>query len=232
MKPEEIDRILQTTLEDLRLSRSERQALRQVVSDLDLDDDQRLFWRHRAFAIARQAVSGTANTFAARQVLEWVEDVIKTLEPSRAAVREHDVAVHFSPGTECLDCIVRLLRQTRRSVDICVFTITDDRVAEPILHAHKRGVAVRIVSDDDKALDEGSDIYRLRHAGVPVRVDRCEHHMHHKFAIFDDYTVVTGSYNWTRSAATYNRENLILSSDPRLVQPFRDSFEELWRAFE
>lgn len=236
MKPEEIDRILETTLEDLRLSRSERQALRQIVSDLDLSDDQRLFWRHRAFAIAQQAVSGpdarTETRIEAKQVLEWLEDVIKTLERSRAPVREHDVAVHFSPGTECLDCIVRLLRRAARGVDICVFTITDDRLVEPILHAHRRGVAVRIISDDDKALDEGSDIYRLRHAGVPTRVDNCEHHMHHKFAIFDDHTVVTGSYNWTRSAATYNRENLILSSDPRMVRPFRDGFDELWRALD
>jgi mitochondrial cardiolipin hydrolase len=228
MKPEDIDRILETTLEDGRLSRSERQALRQIVADLDMDEEQRAFWRHRAFAIAKSALSGARD----RQVLDWVEEVIKALEPARGPARDHDVAVHFSPGTECLDCIVRLLRQARRSADICVFTITDDRLAEPILHAHQRGVSVRIISDDDKALDEGSDVYRLRHAGVPVRVDASEHHMHHKFAVFDDATVVTGSYNWTRSAAAFNRENLILSSDPRMVRPFRANFDELWRAFE
>jgi phosphatidylserine/phosphatidylglycerophosphate/cardiolipin synthase-like enzyme len=228
MKPEDIDRILETTLEDLRLSRGERQALRQIVSDLDMDDEQRAFWRHRAFAIARQALSGARD----KEVLDWVEDVIKALSPAPGLARDHEVAVHFSPGTECLDCIVRLLRQSRQSADICVFTITDDRVAEPILRAHERGVTVRIITDDDKALDEGSDVYRLRRAGVPVRVDASEHHMHHKFAVFDETTVVTGSYNWTRSAAAFNRENLILSSDPRLVRPFRENFDALWHAFE
>ena len=95
MKPEEIDRILDTTLEDLRLSRSERQALRQIVSDLDLDDEQRRFWRHRAFAIAQKAVSGAGaridSTMEATQVLDWVEEVIKALEPAQG-VREHDAA--------------------------------------------------------------------------------------------------------------------------------------------
>ena len=41
----------------------------------------------------------------------------------------------------------------------------------------------------------------LAELGVAVRIDRSEHHMHHKFALFDDAILATGSYNWTRSAA-------------------------------
>ncbi len=42
------------------------------------------------------------------------------------------------------------------------------------------GVAIRVLSDDDKSADEGSDVMRFERAGIPVRVDRTEHHMHHK----------------------------------------------------
>ena len=89
-------------------------------------------------------------------------------------------------------------------------------------------MAVRLLTDDDKSFDRGSDIERLEAAGVPVRTDRSEHHMHHKFALFDRALVITGSYNWTRSAARHNRENLLVSDDPRLVAPYLRRFDEDW----
>jgi phosphatidylserine/phosphatidylglycerophosphate/cardiolipin synthase-like enzyme len=55
--------------------------------------------------------------------------------------------------------------------------------------------------------------------------------MHHKFALFDDDLLLTGSYNWTRGAADSNEENLILSNDRRLLASFRDEFERLWKKF-
>jgi cardiolipin hydrolase len=113
-------------------------------------------------------------------------------------------------------------------VDVCVFTITDDRIAGPILAAHQRGVRLRILSDNEKELDPGSDVPRLRDAGVPVRIDRSPYHMHHKFAIFDGASLLTGSYNWTRGAATNNEENFLVTGDPNLVRAFAAEFERLW----
>ena len=52
--------------------------------------------------------------------------------------------------------------------------------------------------------------------------------MHHKFALFDDKVLLTGSYNWTRSAAERNYENLILSEDPALLRAFRLEFDRIW----
>ena len=53
--------------------------------------------------------------------------------------------------------------------------------------------------------------------------------MHHKFAIFDNKTLLTGSYNWTRSAARNNEENFIVTADRLLVQRFDSEFEQLWQ---
>jgi phosphatidylserine/phosphatidylglycerophosphate/cardiolipin synthase-like enzyme len=53
--------------------------------------------------------------------------------------------------------------------------------------------------------------------------------MHHKFAIFDDRLVATGSYNWTQSAERANYENLILLDDPKVVARFTEEFQRLWR---
>lgn len=87
---------------------------------------------------------------------------------------------------------------------------------------------MRIITDDEKSFDRGSDVQRLREAGVPVRVDGSEHHMHHKFALFDRVDLLTGSYNWTRSAANFNQENVVVTRDPRLVSAFSSMFDDLW----
>ena len=52
--------------------------------------------------------------------------------------------------------------------------------------------------------------------------------MHHKFALFDGTVLLTGSYNWTRSAAAQNNENLIVTNDHRLATAFSSLFDRLW----
>ncbi|GEO02654.1 hypothetical protein AAE02nite_03180 [Adhaeribacter aerolatus] len=109
-----------------------------------------------------------------------------------------------------------------------MFTISDDRITRAILQAHRKGIPVKILTDNEKLFDRGSDIRELAQAGIPVRIDNTPNHMHHKFAILDNEIVLTGSYNWTRSAALYNHENLITSDDKALVKDFSREFDRLW----
>ncbi len=226
MKPEHFESILRQTLDDRRLSRAERRAVREVIADWVPSDDTLAHCRSQAFDLARAALAEAPTTIERGKIVDWLEDVVKLLIPTddEPPVSE----AHFSPGDRCLKRITALLRAAQRSVDICVFTITDDRIAQCILDCHRRGVALRVLTDNEKVFDKGSDIDRLEAAGIPVRVDRTHHHMHHKFAIFDGEVVLTGSYNWTRSAAAHNHENLVVSNDPRLARAFSRIFEEVW----
>ncbi|MCA9226879.1 MAG: endonuclease, partial [Planctomycetales bacterium] len=76
--------------------------------------------------------------------------------------------------------------------------------------------------------DAGSDIDRLRRAGLNIVVDQTEYHMHHKFALFDRRLLLTGSYNWTRGAAEYNEENLLVTNLASLVKRYAGEFDKLW----
>jgi len=225
MNADDIDAILQATLEDRTLTRTERQAIQAVLEERQASDAVLALFRSRAFALARDAVTD----FQAREVISWLEDTVKTLLPARESSQ---VEVAFSPGEGPLRTIVRLIGETRGGADVCVFTLTDDRITRALLEAHARGIRLRVVSDDDKSLDPGSDVRRLREAGIPVRLDRTEAHMHHKFAVFDRMRLLTGSYNWTRAAADVNHENVLVSDDARLVQPFCRAFDALWTSLE
>ena len=228
MTPTEIDDILRQTLDDLRLSRSEKRALGQVLADAGLNDAGAALVSSRAFELARRHVGGADGP----DVLDWLEEVVKVVRAAAAPPPGGRLAeALFTPAADCAGRIVELFGRSRRTADVCVFTITHDRIADAILSAHRRGVAVRVITDDEKVFDLGSDVDRFVSAGMAVRTDRSEAHMHHKFAVFDRRVVLTGSYNWTRTAASGNQENIVLSDDPRLVGAFGEAFERLWREF-
>lgn len=210
--------MLRQTADDGKLSAGERGALRERLREAALDDRVRAVLRSKAFEMARGGAP-----------LDWLEDVVKLLLPSAEAPAAVDV--QFSPGEACRQRIVAQFGGCRRTSEVCVFTITDDRITGAILAAHARGVKVRVVTDNEKAYDAGSDVRRLAAAGVPVRVDASPYHMHHKFAIFDGRLLLTGSYNWTVGAALNNEENLVAGDDRRLVGAFSGEFERLWEKF-
>lgn len=222
----EIERLLDASLDDDRLSRAERRTLDALLEDVD-DPDQRLLLLERAFRLFGERLSRPSD----RARLAWLHTVTKRLgrRPPAAAPESTLAQVYFAPRDDCAARIVDRITSARRSFEACVFTITDDRLSRALLAAHRRGVAVRVISDDDKSLDRGSDIARLAGEGVPVALDRTAEHMHHKFALADRRVALTGSYNWTRSASERNRENVVVTDDRRLVERFADAFDLLWR---
>ncbi len=220
---EDIDTWLRQSLDDRKVTRAERQELAEHSAGLSADNDREAI-RRRAFEMAAGAIDDSAG----REILDWLEDVVKALRDPAAAGQAVHSEVFFSPGEDCPAAIIRLFEDARKSVDICVFTITDDRISDAIVEAHRRGVRIRILTDDAKAEDLGSDIGRFEHVHIPVRVDRSPFHMHNKFAIFDGRTLLNGSYNWTRGAARDNAENLVITDDPRLIGPFQKTFDRLW----
>lgn len=227
MTPVTIDEVLAQTLADRRLSGSERDALRQLLEQNGYNQQALDTVRARAFDLVRQHVSDPQTA----ELLKWLEDVVKQLRPigvAKSAGPPARAAAMFSPGDDCTGQIIRLFQNCRQSADVCVFTITDDRIRNAILDAHRRGVAVRVITDNDKANDLGSDIYELEQAGVAVRMDRTPFHMHHKYAIFDGEHLLNGSFNWTRGAARDNQENIVVCGDPALVAAFAKAFEKLW----
>ncbi len=217
---------LEASLADARLSDDEKRRLSQSLREAQLPEEGLRRLRNQAFELARQALEANDEAAQPASLVRWLEGVMRTLDVARGGVAQH--RAYFSPGPDCLDAIRSQLAGCRERADICVFTISDDRISEAVLGAHQRGVQVRIITDNDKTEDRGSDIDALRSAGVAVREDGTDAHMHHKFAIFDGRWLVNGSYNWTRSASAFNEENIVVSNEPVLTQQFGRAFERLW----
>ena len=214
---------LLATADDQVLSRGERRALRALLADDPVTDSDRAALRRELVSMVGQRLTNPRD----RPLLNWLGDVLALLDPSDAPAPSQAKA-WFGPDDGLADVLVTSLAAARESIDAAVFTITDDRVAETLLARHRAGVRVRILTDDDKSWDKGSDTRRLCRAGVPVVMDSTPHHFHHKFVVLDGRRLLNGSYNWTRSGDRHNHENLTLTTDPRLVGEFMRAFETMW----
>lgn len=227
MRQQELEQWLITSLEDFKLSQSEALELREILPRLANDDIA--FARNKAFQLARELIRiGGDNAVA---TLLWLEKLSKAIDNFRQSETSSIAEAHFSPGEDCRRQLLDLLVSARDSIDISVFTISDDRLSDAILVAHKRGVKIRLITDNDKARDEGSDIFYLIDKGIDIRMDNTENHMHHKFALIDKKILVNGSFNWTRSATDYNQENILVTDEPKLVSAYLNEFEDIWKQF-
>lgn len=205
MHDHEVRETLAASLQDGQLDRTERDSFRAWLEKAAPDSQKRGVYQSMAFALVAESLE--KNSVPPHSALNWLERIVKLLTPIASNAPAALAEACFSPQHDCVGRIVRLFDQTRRSVDACVFTITDN----------------------DKSFDPGSDIERLARAGVPVRQDETEFHMHHKFALFDGEVLLTGSFNWTRSANEENHENALFTDDAALVRLYQAEFERCWK---
>lgn len=159
------------------------------------------------------------------QIVRWLQNCFQIID--KYSFRFNNV--YFSPGKEIKETIAKLLNDAQTSVDLCVFTITDHELATRIIASQKRGVKVRIITDDEKVNDNGSEINKLKQAGIPIKIDHSHYHMHNKFGIIDKRVAITGSFNWTYTATKHNQENLLATSKFEIVKQYSDEFERLWK---
>ena len=125
-----------------------------------------------------------------------------------------------------------MITQAKKTLDVCMFTMTNDKLYKAVLAAKKNGVNVRVITDDECVKQLGSDIYKLVINDVPVKTDdNVQYHMHHKFVIIDSKVILTGSFNWTVQAVKNNNENVLILYNIDIANDYTNEFNRLWKLF-
>ena len=176
-------------------------------------------------------------------VADVLPGLLELLHSSCLQPRPAQQDAFFFPSEESHRRLVKLISSAQSSLDVCVFTITDDAIAAALVERHKHGVRVRVISDDAQVWCKGNDVVELSERGIECLVDdeiavwrggrevSVERHMHHKYCVVDNQLLLTGSYNWTSAASTRNCENVLVTDDPRAVRAYAAEFERLWMEF-
>lgn len=160
----------------------------------------------------------------------------------------NEVEVVFSPQPTESSHLARIVREidaAQSSIDIAMYSYSDAKIASALAAAVERGVKVRFVFNDagpdarlsTLAARAASKTGKIEASGVDVRyVNKI---MHHKFMIVDGprddlakaktAKLVTGSANWSNSAATRFDENtLFVSGSEEMALRFQREFDTMW----
>lgn len=122
-------------------------------------------------------------------------------------------AVCFTPGEDCRTLIVDEINQAKTAIRVQAYSFTCKEIARALTDAHKRKVDVQVVLDKSQKTDKYTSATFLHNAGVPVSIDTRHAIQHNKVIVIDGQIVITGSYNFTNSAAVRNAENVLVLDD-------------------
>ncbi len=119
------------------------------------------------------------------------------------------------------------------TIDIAAFELDNIVITEALLNASRRGVRIRMVTDDVHGIDAPrSTIPRLQAAGIPVVDDDRSALMHNKFVIIDSQVVWTGAWNYTMTGTYTNNNNALALRSQRAVQAYQSAFNLMFEQGE
>ena len=143
----------------------------------------------------------------------------------RRFVGEATIASHFSPKGGCTEAIIAELRLARREILVQAYSFSCKLIAQALIDAADRGVAVRILLDKSNEKESYSEIGDLKQYQIELLIDACHAIAHNKIMLIDGQTLLTGSFNFTRQAELENAENLlVLKGHRELFERYRQNF--------
>lgn len=187
----------------------------------------------------------------------WIEKkfgVQKSQEtPKKFTVGDSQVTLQFSPFSRSQPwesttngLIGQTLMQANQSIKLALFVFTDQKLADFLETEANQGVTIQSLIDSSFAFREyssgldmlGVNLYTecqpfnrpwqnpIQSIGTPKLAHGDK--LHHKFAVIDNQTIITGSHNWSAAANHQNDETLLIIQNPKVAAHFQQEFERLY----
>ncbi|MEQ8524122.1 phospholipase D-like domain-containing protein [Gracilimonas sp.] len=160
-----------------------------------------------------------------------------------------------SSNWDLIGTLENLIDSAKTSIDFCIYDFEHPRIAHALVRAKKRGVRIRLVTDNHNrtdggdydlqiwkilalggitSIDDDGDIYNTDGSITDNDLVNDGSDMHNKFAIFDylstsrdDDHVWTGSTNMTYTGA-FNTNHTIVIKDSEVAKAYTEEFEQMW----
>ena len=152
-----------------------------------------------------------------------------------------------------LHMLEKQIRAAKDRIHMALFVFSAQQLTNVLREKIEQGVEIRLVADPGFASRPFSEVLDLLGVSLPdhtckveagnqpldqalkgVGTPRLAHgdKLHHKFAVIDNKTVITGSFNWSPSAAHTNDETLLVIHSPQLAKHFTREMDRLWESAE
>lgn len=139
---------------------------------------------------------------------------------------ESGIRCYFSPDGGCTEAIVEEIKRARERILVQAYSFTSAPIAKALVEAKERGVEIVAVLDKSQRTEQYSSADFVAHAGIATFIDDKHAIAHNKIMLIDGMTIITGSFNFTKSAEHQNAENLlIITNKPVLYTAYLANFQ-------
>lgn len=136
--------------------------------------------------------------------------------------------VYFSPKGGCEAQVSGLITSTKTKLRMLAYSFTSKPIRDAVIAKQHptTGDPIDIgVILDESDLTQPSVLNDLVAAGVPTWVDKIHAIAHNKVTLSDDFTVETGSFNYTNQAERANAENCLFIRNKALAGQYDANWE-------
>jgi phospholipase D-like protein len=142
-------------------------------------------------------------------------------------------------ATSAHAAIVQAIDLAAETLDIALPSLTSNSLGQAVIRAFRRGVSVRVILAFGQENEIGSKYKMLLEAAIPVIQSPGTAPFHHRFAVIDGQTVVTGSYEWQDPASVRRYDTVLIidctdlpSGSRSTASSFLETFTILWAEFQ
>lgn len=174
-----------------------------------------------------------------------------TLAPnSTITVQFSPTSTRFPWSQSVNGLIAKILQQASHYVHMALFVFSEQHISNVLEARHRQGVRIRALIDAQfihRDYSEALDMLGVALANQQCRAEKENRPwsapitsvgvpslaagdlLHHKFAVIDDHTVITGSHNWSAAANHTNDEMLIVIRNATVAAHFQREFDRLYQ---
>ncbi len=158
----------------------------------------------------------------------WNNEEDKRTENSRILIGNYLVENYFCPEDDCAGRIENLVNGANKSIYFMAYSFTHKGISNSLIIKKSGGLEIRGVIDSSNI---NVSVYGvLKNNDVEVKSDNSKNLMHNKVFIIDGETVVTGSFNPTKSGNERNDENILIIHNPEVAEKFLQEFWKIYNA--
>lgn len=180
-------------------------------------------------------------------------------KPQKITLVNNQITVKFSPISPTQPwinssngLISQTLDEASKNIDMALFVFSEQRIANILENRHNQNVVIRVLIEPQFAYRSYSEALDMM--GLAV-IEKCKYEvdnrpwknpitsvgiptlptgdsLHHKFAIIDNTTVITGSHNWSEAANHNNDETLLIIENSQVAAHFQREFDRLYSTIQ
>lgn len=136
----------------------------------------------------------------------------KTFPHQIFQINDQTLEMWFLPDdSQAINRIKNLIQTAKKSIRVAMFTWTRSDLTDLIINAHNRGLDVSLAIDRSSACGVCTQVVKkLEKNNIPLKFNKGNGLLHHKYMVIDDTILVLGSANWTKAAFTQNDDCFIV----------------------